>query len=113
MKNNIDQVMRINNIGIRLANKQQYEDALQCFQQSLSFKGKFLSENHGDLDISHANILVTPLHISVHFIHVWGQYDLAFEHYQKVLKVFSNNCSYIFKTIVYQNPVEIFYENIN
>ncbi len=77
MKNNTDHVMCINNIGIRLANKQQYEDALQCFHQSLSFRDKFLSENHGDLDISHANILVTPLQISVHFIHLWNQYDLC------------------------------------
>jgi hypothetical protein len=32
MTNDLDQAMCINNIGITLANKEQYKEALQCFQ---------------------------------------------------------------------------------
>jgi len=38
MKNYFDRTMYINNIGITLANQQQYEDALQSIQQSLSIR---------------------------------------------------------------------------
>ncbi|CAF5095159.1 unnamed protein product, partial [Rotaria magnacalcarata] len=48
--------MCINNIGITLANPQQYRDALQLFEESLSIWQRFLSENHSNLRISYANI---------------------------------------------------------
>ncbi|CAF4237893.1 unnamed protein product [Rotaria magnacalcarata] len=36
MKSALDRIMCINNIGITLANPQQYRDALQLFEESLS-----------------------------------------------------------------------------
>jgi len=102
MKNDIDRAMCINNIGITLANQQHYQDALQSFQQSLFIRQKFLSENHPDLGISHANIGV--LYSSI------NQSDLALQHYQKALKIFSRNCSPICKAIVYQNLGQIFFD---
>jgi tetratricopeptide (TPR) repeat protein len=102
MKNDIDRAMCINNIGITLANQQHYQDALQSFQQSLFIRQKFLAENHSDLGISHANIGV--LYSSI------NQSDLALQHYQKALKIFSRNCSPIYKAIVYQNLGQIFFD---
>ena len=86
---------------ITLANQEQYQDALEYFQQSLSIREKILKENHPDLSISYANI--GQVYSSI------NQPDLTFEYYQKALKGFSDNRTYIFKTIVYQNIAKIFY----
>jgi tetratricopeptide (TPR) repeat protein len=89
-----------NNIAITLANQQQYEQAFQSFQQSLTIREKFLLENHPDLCISLANM--GALYSSI------NQFDLALEHYQRALKIFSHNSSLLYKAIVYQNMGEVF-----
>jgi len=38
MKSDLDRTMYINNIGITLANQEQYQDVLQSLQQSLSIR---------------------------------------------------------------------------
>ena len=49
IRNNIDRSMSINNIGITLANQQQYQNnALHYFQQSLSLRLELLQTNHSD-----------------------------------------------------------------
>jgi tetratricopeptide (TPR) repeat protein len=102
METDLDQAMCFNNIGITFANQQQYQDALQSFQQSLSIRQRFLSENHLDIGISLTNI--GGIYSST------NQFDLAFEYYGKALKIFSQNNSSIYKAIVYQNMGQIFYE---
>ncbi|CAM4845168.1 unnamed protein product [Rotaria magnacalcarata] len=75
MKSALDRIMCINNIGITLANPQQYRDALQLFEESLSIWQRFLSENHSNLRISYANIGRVYLSMS--------QFDLALAYYHK------------------------------
>jgi tetratricopeptide (TPR) repeat protein len=101
MKSDIDKSMCLNNMGITYAKLDQYDQALQCFQDSLSIREKYLSPNHPDIGICYTNIGV--------ILSSRDQLDDALKNYQLALKCFSiNNSVQIFRAIVYQNMGEIF-----
>ncbi|CAF1135523.1 unnamed protein product [Adineta steineri] len=101
MKNTKHQSMSLNNMAIIYAKHEQFNDAFDCFQQSLIIRKKYLPDNHPDIAIIYINLGV--IWSSLH------QFDDAMKYFHLALKSFSSN-HYLdfYRAIIYQNMGDLF-----